>query len=107
MVGKVRLLLVIMKTVTREKIEAELKECLHFLAGDNCPADWRADDDVLLCCDIDSMHGLELACDLAARLGIGIPLRENPLIEDDKDSGRKRHRTFSEVVNYLEKLAAT
>lgn len=94
-----------MKTITREQIETELKDCLRFVAGEHCPVEWHPDDDVLCSCDIDSMHGVELACDLVARLGINIPQEDNPLIEDDRTTGRKRHRTFREVVEYLQRMA--
>lgn len=93
-----------MKTLTQHRIEEILIESLRQVAGEKCPADWRAEDDVIECCAIESLHGVELACDLVARLGIEIPLTENPLIDDGKSGGKKRHRSFSEVVGYLERL---
>jgi hypothetical protein len=97
--------LVRMNTISREQIEETLRECLQLLAGDKCPTDWNGDDDVLDFWGLDSQHGVELACDLASRLGIDIPLKDNPLIEDGDGVDRKRQRTFSEVVSYLEDLA--
>jgi acyl carrier protein len=104
--GKNSLRMVI-DTARQEKTRHVLAECLRFLAGKNCPADFTDDMIVLQACDLDSEHGIEIACDLSARLGIEIPAKDNPLISDDVATGRKRARSFDEVVTYLMTLTAT
>lgn len=90
--------------LTREEIAKTLEECLGFLAGKAVPKLIRGNLCVLREWDLDSEHGVELACDLCARLGIDIPINDNPLI-DESDSVRKRARTFAEVVDHLLKLS--
>jgi acyl carrier protein len=85
---------------THTEIEAALIECLKAAAEDNAPDDIGDDMDVLKTWDLDSEDGIDLALDLGPRLGIEIPLRDNPLIEEDR-AGRKRARSFREVVDYL------
>jgi acyl carrier protein len=104
--GKISLLMVIPSHLSHDEITKALAECLHFLAGDNYPEDASPDLDVLDAWGLDSLHGVELACDLSTRLKISIPLEENPLIEEDRTTGKKRSRTFGEVVEYLAGLAA-
>lgn len=88
--------------IAREKILDVLKERLSILAGDFAPE--KITNGMIVICEwgLDSEHGVELACDLSEQLSIEIPLNENPLIEDNLNTGEKRARTFGEVVNYLE-----
>ena len=95
-----------MNRLTQSEIEQALQECLRRIAGDTYPTEWKPNDNVICCCGLDSQHGIELACDLESRLGIEIPLKENPLVLDDDGEGRKRARTFSEVVDYLTALVS-
>jgi acyl carrier protein len=96
-----------MSTQPNNRIEEILRECLKQIAGDKCPDDWNPDDDVIGRCCLDSLHGVELACDLASRLKIDIPLKDNPLVEDGDDGGRKRARSYSEVMDYLVRLSSS
>jgi acyl carrier protein len=89
---------------SREKIGQTLVDCLRFLSGKACPAEFTINTDVLRECDLDSEDGVEIACDLSRRLGIAIPAKDNPLIDDTSATGRKRARTFGEVVEYLAAL---
>lgn len=95
-----------MKIIDRTKIELALQDCLKHIAKDCYPTKWNPGDDVIRCCGLDSQHGIELACDLESRLEITIPLKENPLILDDDGEGRKRARSFAEVVDYLVALSS-
>jgi acyl carrier protein len=54
--------------------------------------------------EIDSEHGLEVAIELSIELGIEIPANDNPLIDETSESGRKRARTFGEVIDHLVSL---
>jgi acyl carrier protein len=85
---------------TQTETEVALIECLKAAANDQAPDDIENDMDVLKTWDLDSEDGIDLALDLGPRLGIDIPLKDNPLIEEDR-SGRKRARSFREVVDYL------
>jgi len=85
---------------TLTKIETALIECLKAAAEGEAPDDVRDDMEVLKTWDLDSEDGIDLALDLGPRLGIEIPLKDNPLIEEDR-AGRKRARSFREVVDYL------
>ncbi len=89
----------------RTEIEQALRECLEHIAGDHYQTIMKREDNVMLCCRLDSQHGVELACDLESRLGIAIPLNENPLVADGDDSSQRRARNFGEVVDYLVALA--
>lgn len=95
-----------MNSLDRTQIELALQDCLKHIARDSYPSEWKAGDNVIRCCGLDSQHGIELACDLESRLGIAIPLKENPLVLDNDGEGRKRARTFGEVVDYLTALAS-
>lgn len=95
-----------MTLLDRTQIELALQNCLKLIARDTYPSEWKPDDNVIRSCGLDSQHGIELACDLESRLGIQIPLKENPLVLDDDGEGRKRARTFGEVVDYLTALAS-
>jgi hypothetical protein len=89
-----------------DNIRTILADCLRELSSMKCPAEFGDDTDILHECNLDSQHGIELACELDARLAIGIPAKDNPLIEDGGATGRKRARKFGEVVRYLEQLAS-
>jgi len=91
--------------LTRGEVSAALEECLRFLTRGKCPKTIREDLNVLLEWSLDSEHGVELACDLSTRLGIEIPMDENPLIDESGPDKRKRARTFGEVVDYLMNLS--
>lgn len=93
-----------MKVISRLEIEAILAECLRNLAPEEAPEKWDPQDKVLRHWGLDSQHGIELACELEDRLGINIPLKDNPLVDDSKT--RKWSRTFEEVIDYLEGLAS-
>lgn len=80
-------------------------EALATLAGEKCPKEVSPDLNVLEAWALDSLHGMELACDLSARLKINIPLEDNPLVAEDEKTGGRRARTISEVVDYLIALA--
>lgn len=95
-----------MNRLNKAEIEQALQECLRHIARDTYPTEWKPNDNVIRCCGLDSQHGIELACDLESRLGIEIPVKENPLVLDDDGEGRKRGRTFSEVVDYLTALVS-
>lgn len=95
-----------MNNIHRSQIETALKECLKHIAGDTYHEEWKPDDNVIRCCGLDSQHGIELACDLESRMGISIPLRENPLVLDDDGNSCKRARSFEEVVDYLVALSS-
>ncbi len=85
---------------TTAEIEGALLECLKAAAVDEGPDHIHDEMDVLKTWDLDSEDGIDLALDLGPRLGIEIPLKDNPLIDEDP-RGRKRARSFREVVNYL------
>ena len=89
------------ETARREEIRHVLGDCLRYIARKDCPGEFTEEMVVLVVCGLDSEHGVELACDLSARLKIEIPAKDNPLIEDDDATGRKRARKFEEVVTYL------
>src|SRR6266496_5756392 len=93
------------QTAENDDIRSTVINCLRGMAK-QCPDEFRDETDILHDCDLDSEHGIELACDLSARLGIKIPANENPLVEDRGPSGRKRSRRFGEVLEYLIKLKA-
>ncbi len=86
---------------TRDEVTTALEDCLNFLARGRGPPEILAGLNVLREWCLDSEHGIELACDLSARLGIDIPASENPLIDETGPTKRKRARTFGEVVDYL------
>ena len=86
------------------EIAAILVECLNFIGGASGPAEDLDEVFVLKAWDLDSEDGLEIACDLSTKLGIDIPHNENPLVEDDPVSGKRRGRRFREVVAYLSRL---
>ena len=89
--------------LSRSEIASALGDCLHFLAKGDVPQTINPGLIVLNEWNLDSEHGVELACDLSTRLGIEIPADENPLIDE---SGRKRRaRTFGEVVEYIMALS--
>lgn len=94
-----------MSAPNRTKIETVLRECLEHIAGEEYDAEMKREDNVMSCCGLDSQHGVELACDLQSRLGILIPVNQNPLVLDDDGEGRTRSRNFGEVVEYLVALA--
>lgn len=94
-----------MSRLDRTEIELVLKDCLKYIAGEQYDAAMKREDNVIRCCGLDSQHGIELACDLESRLGVLIPVNENPLILDDDGEGRKRARNFGEVVEYLVALS--
>lgn len=89
---------------SRDVIREVLTDCLRFLKGSDL-AEFDETTDVIVGFGLDSMDGIELACDLSTRLRVEIPLKDNPLIEDDAKTGRKRSRKFGEIVNYLVELA--
>jgi acyl carrier protein len=95
-----------MNQTYRSQIEVALKECLKHIAGDNYHEEWKPGDNVIRCCGLDSQHGIELACDLESRMGISIPMKENPLVLEDDGNGCKRARCFGEVVDYLVALSS-
>lgn len=103
--GNKSLPLATMTTDRQKQIEKTLMECLRQLAGDKFPDELKPEDDVLMCCGLDSQHGVELACDLATILEIEIPLKDNPLIVECDENGKKRARRCSEVIEYLSKLS--
>lgn len=96
--------MVMNNTASQGKIRHVLVDCLRFLAGTSCPAEFTDEMDVLHECDLDSEDGVEIACDLSSRLGIVIPAKDNPLIDDGSATSRKHARTFGEVVEYLAAL---
>lgn len=87
-------------------MSAVLEECLRYLAGEKAPAKFTADINVIRECCLSSEHGVEIACDLSTRLDIEIPLKDNPLIHEETETGRRRGRKFGEVVEYLMRLDA-
>ncbi|MBE2205715.1 MAG: hypothetical protein IAE94_15390 [Chthoniobacterales bacterium] len=91
---------------TRQSIERTLEESLRELAGENAPIEIVPEMVVLESWAIDSLHGVELACDLSSRLRINIPLEDNPLVVEDSITGKRRSRTFVEVVDYLFSLGS-
>ena len=93
--------------LTRVEVTSVLEDCLGFLSKGHGPRSVHPSLDVLLEWSLDSEHGVELACDLSTRLGIEIPDNENPLIEENLATKKKRARTFGEVVDYLLKLSET
>jgi hypothetical protein len=93
-------------TLTREEVAAVLTERLSFLSSNNSPREIRGDLVVLHEWGLDSEHGVELACDLSARLKLDIPSNDNPLIDESAPTNRKRARTFDEVVTHLLSLAS-
>lgn len=95
-----------MSRLTRPQIEDVLRNCLRELAPEEQTAEWLPTDQVITKWGLDSQHGVELACDLESLLGIAVPLKENPLVCDDEVQGKRRARTFSEVVDYIECLAS-
>ena len=88
----------------REFVATQLKECLRFVSGKPVSDDIPDGTFVIKEWELDSEHGIELACDLSARLGINIPQEDNPLILEFGASKSKRARTFGEIVDYLMKL---
>lgn len=51
-----------------------------------------------------SIDGVDLAVELEQRLGISIPNTVNPLVQED--DGKKRDRTFAEMVAWTETMSA-
>lgn len=92
-----------MNNTSQTQVEQALIDCLKAVADERSPDNVQDETDVLKEWDIDSEDGIDVALDIGPRLGIEIPLKENPLIEED-GTGRKRARTFREVVNYLLRL---
>lgn len=82
-------------------VASVLIECLRSLAGDKSPDEIRPDLDIFREWGLDSEDGVDLAADIASRLGIQIPDDENPLVEENIRTDRKRARSFREVVNYV------
>jgi acyl carrier protein len=93
--------------LTREEVVTALEDCLSFLSKGKNPRAIHSNLDVLREWSLDSEHGVELACDLSTRLGIEIPDNENPLIEENLATKKKRARTFGEVVDYILNLSKT
>jgi acyl carrier protein len=91
-------------TIKRDQIAVVLTRALKFLAKDTAPEVVRSNFIVLKEWELDSEHGVELACDLSMELGISIPEEDNPLIDEISQVGRKRARTFEEVVDYIAAL---
>jgi acyl carrier protein len=93
-----------METVTH--IEQVLISCLKDLAGGDAPNEIEDGMNVLKNWGLESDDGMDLALDLELRLGIEIPERENPLVKEDS-AGRKRARSFREVVAYLARFMSS
>ena len=89
------------KQFSYDDVASVLTECLRSLAGDKSPGEIRPDVDIFREWGLDSEDGVDLAADIASRLGIQIPDDENPLVEENIRTGRKRARSFKEVVNYV------
>ncbi len=88
------------------QIEQVLIDCLKDLAGGDAPEEIDDDTNVLKEWGLESDDGVDLAIDLGIRLGIQIPTRDNPLVKEDS-AGRKRARSFREVVGYLARLMSS
>jgi acyl carrier protein len=101
--GKIILRMVRTTKLSPSEIAVAFEDCLRFLANGNIPQIIDRELVVLEEWNLDSEHGVELACDLSTRLGIEIPADENPLI--DESGGKKRARTFGEVVDYIGTLS--
>lgn len=86
------------------QIREIVEECLRFLAGEKFPDQLTDEMNVLQICGLDSEHGLEIACDLSAKLGFEIPNDDNPLVYEDRATGRKRGRSLPEVIEHIEEL---
>lgn len=92
--------------ISQTDIADAVIQALKLLAGGKAPEEIEENMDVLKEWDLDSEDGVDLASDLGPSLGIEIPLKDNPLIEED-GTGRKRARSFREVVQYLSELEKT
>jgi acyl carrier protein len=88
-----------------ESVAAVVIECLRSLAGDKTPEQIHPNMDVLKEWGLDSEDGVDLAADIQSQLNVQVPLDENPLIDENGSTGRKRARSFKEVVQYLLDLA--
>lgn len=96
-----KIFLPMVKQFSYDDVASVLTECLRSLAGDKSPGEIRPDVDIFREWGLDSEDGVDLAADIASRLGIQIPDDENPLVEENIRTGRKRARSFKEVVNYV------
>jgi len=54
---------------------------------------------------IDSLMGVELACEFVVRFGVRIEPKDNPLVCTDT-KGQRRMRTVGELVDHLSTLLA-
>lgn len=90
--------------LSSEEIRVGLAEWIRTFKGE-VMGDFNEAVDIIVDLGLDSMDGVELACDFSTRFGVEIPLKDNPLIHDDPVTGRRRSRKFGEIVDYLVKLA--
>lgn len=99
-----KIILRMVRKTAHNEIAKALQECLAFVGG-HCPDEIRLDMDVIHEWDLQSEQGVELACELSGRLSIDIPVKDNPLIEENTITGRKRSRSFAQVVEHIAQLA--
>jgi acyl carrier protein len=81
-----------------EAVRACIVKALRDVLGEEAAeADLQDDVKPIGNLGLDSIDGLDYACELSNALGFNLPAKENPLIDD----GRKRARTIGEIVVYV------
>jgi len=76
--------------------------CLREFSPESAAIEITDASNPILDLGLDSLKGLELACEFSARLGVKIEAKDNPLI--DYESSIPRVRKVGELVEHLSKL---
>lgn len=76
----------------KEILVQTLQEVCDHDIGKNVPDSEKPSD-----LGLESIHGVYMASPLGAKLGISIPNKQNPLVDDQ----RNRERTIGEIVDFL------
>jgi acyl carrier protein len=87
-----------MKPTNPEAVRACIVKALQDVLGEKAAeADLQDDVKPIGNLGLDSMDGLDYACELSEALGFKLPTKENPLVDD----GRQRARTIGDIVVYV------
>jgi len=76
----------------KEILVKTLQEACDHDIGKNIPDSEKPSD-----LGLESIHGVYMASPLGQKLGISIPNKQNPLVDDQ----RNRERTVGEIVDFL------
>lgn len=87
-----------MKPTTPEEVRNRVVQALRDVLGDEC-ADVELTDEIkpIGKLGLDSLDGLDYACELSSALDFDLPKKENPLVDD----ARQRARSIGEIVKFV------